>query len=157
MPEVRELAGLTYYRLERWQVALAELEMFTEFTGATHQLPTMADCCRALGAMNQAAEYWQQLRTSDADEDTMAEGRIVAAAALADQGNLPGAISLLAKAPLNPRVLAERHLRTIYALADLYERDGDTQRARRGFERIANADPAFYDVERRLRTLGAAS
>jgi hypothetical protein len=47
-PAVRELLGLTNYRLGRWKQAVAELEAFRELTGSTEQHPVLADCYRAL-------------------------------------------------------------------------------------------------------------
>ena len=75
---------------------------------------------------------------------------------LADQGDLEGAISLLAtagagRALRNP---SDRHIRQWYALADLYERAGDLPRAREFFLRVAQADPDAYDVADRLGALG---
>jgi len=86
----------------------------------------------------------------------LAEGRIVAAASLADAGDLNGAISMLAaagasKALRNP---SDRHIRQWYLLADLYERAGDVPRAREYFERVLRADAQAYDVAERLRGLG---
>ncbi len=151
--EAVELEGLCCYRLERWKGAIDALERFVELTSSTEQHPVLADAYRALGNYARVAELWDELRASDVAAPTMAEGRIVAASALAEAGNLPAAISLLAKGPTKARRLAHHHLRMIYALADLYERAGDTQRARRGFERVSEADPELFDAKRRLSTL----
>ena len=85
------------------------------------------DCQRALHKPKKVAELWSELRHSSPDPDVLAEGRIVAAASLADTGDLNGAIAMLAtagasKALRNP---SERHVRQWYLLADLYERAGD--------------------------------
>jgi hypothetical protein len=82
----------------------------------------------------------------------------VAAASLADGGDLSGAIGLLsgagvARALRNP---ADRHLRQWYVLADLYERAGDLPRARQLFGRVVEADPEAYDAAERLDQLGPA-
>ena len=50
---VRELLGLTYYRLGRWKAAAAELEAFRDLSGSTEQHPVLADCYRALGPPRQ--------------------------------------------------------------------------------------------------------
>ncbi len=115
------------------------------------------DCQRALHKPKKVAELWSELRHSSPDPDVLAEGRIVAAASLADTGDLNGAIAMLAtagatKALRNP---SDRHVRQWYLLADLYERAGDVPRAREYFERILRADPEAYDVAERLRGLGA--
>ena len=152
--EVQELYGLTLYRLGRWTAAAHRLEQYELLTGAIDQLPVLADCYRALDRLNDVHDVWDRLRHADPDARTMTEGRIVAAGALADEGRPRDAIRLLEAGPLRPKRPKEHHLRLWYALADLYDRTGDLQRARRGFARIAQADPAFVDAADRLAALG---
>jgi thioredoxin-like negative regulator of GroEL len=150
---VRELYGLTLYRLGRWAPAIRELEAFRAQTGSTEQHPVLADCYRALGRYAEVEELWDELRAASPSAELVAEGRIVAAGARADQGRLDDAIRLLeaaAKPTKRPRV---HHLRMAYALADLYERAGDLPRARELFTRVAASDADFVDVESRLRAL----
>ena len=85
------------------------------------------DSQRALHKPNKVAELWTELRQSSPDPDVLAEGRIVAAASLAENGDLNGAIAMLATAGAaktlrNP---SDRHIRQWYLMADLYERAGD--------------------------------
>lgn len=153
---VRELAGLAAYRAGRWREAVRQLLAFEQLTGSTEHLPLVMDSQRALHKPAKVAELWRELRQSSPDADVLAEGRIVAAASLADAGDLNGAISMLAsagasKALRNP---SSRHVRQWYVLADLYERAGDVPRAREYFERVLRADPEAYDVTRRLAALG---
>lgn len=75
------------------------------------------------------------------------------AGALADIGDIAGGIRLLEKGPIKTRRAQEHHVRLWYALADLYERAGDHQRARRGFERIEQVEPHYADVSNRLESL----
>jgi len=150
---VRELFGLTLYRLGRWAQARRELEAFRVQSGSTEQHPVLADCYRALGQYAEVEELWDELRAASPSAELVAEGRIVAAGALADQGRLDEAIRLLeagAKPTRRPKL---HHLRMAYALADLYERAGDAPRARELFGRVAEADPDFVDVQARLRAL----
>ena len=154
---VRELAGLAAYRSGRWRDASRHLQAFGALSDSTEHLPVLMDCQRALHKPKKVAELWSELRHSSPDPDVLAEGRIVAAASLADTGDLNGAIAMLAtagatKALRNP---SDRHVRQWYLLADLYERAGDVPRAREYFERILRADPEAYDVAERLRGLGA--
>ena len=46
---VRELYGLSLYRLGRWAQAARELEAYRSLTGSSEQNPVLADCYRALG------------------------------------------------------------------------------------------------------------
>jgi tetratricopeptide (TPR) repeat protein len=150
---VRELLGLTYYRLGRWKLAVAELEAFRELTKSTEQHPVLADCYRALGRHAKVAELWEELRDVSPSAPLVAEGRIVGAGSLADQGRLGDAISLLEAAKAPAKRPKEHHLRVAYALADLYERAGDLPKARHLFGVVAAADPELGDVEARLRAL----
>jgi tetratricopeptide (TPR) repeat protein len=150
---VRELLGLTYYRLGRWKLAITELEAFRMLNGSTEQHPVLADCYRALGRHAKVTELWEELRAASPSAPLVAEGRIVYAGSLADQGKLEDAIEVLsASKPPNKRP-QEHHLRVTYALADLHERAGDVPRARQLFGIIAAADPELGDVAARLRAL----
>jgi hypothetical protein len=153
---VRELAGLAAYRCGRWRSAAGHLEAFGRLSDSAEHLPILMDCQRALHKPKKVAALWAELRQSSPDPDVLAEGRIVAAASLADSGDLNGAIAMLStagasKALRNP---SERHVRQWYLLADLYERAGDVPKAREYFERVFRADPEAYDVAERLRGLG---
>ena len=151
---VRELYGLSLYRLGRWAQAARELEAYRSLTGSSEQNPVLADCYRALGRYAEVEELWDDLRAASRRAELVAEGRIVAAGALADQGRLDEAIQLLASAVGRPtRKPRPHHLRMAYALADLYERAGDLPRARELFGRIAASDADFVDVDARLRAL----
>lgn len=152
-PTIRELNGLTLYRLGRWRLAIAELTAFAERTDSTDQHPVLADCHRALGQHPSVERLWEELGEVSPDAATVAEGRIVYAGSLADQGKLADAIKVLEGGSLGSKALKEHHLRMRYALADLYDRAGESQAARRQFEAVASADPGFFDVQDRLRQL----
>ncbi len=154
-PSVRELYGLTLYRLGRWRQAAAELETYRALTGSADQHPVLADCYRALGRHHEVEELWRELREASPGGEIVAEGRIVMAGSLADRGELRAAIDLLERAATRPpKRVRTHHLRTWYVLADLYDRAGDAPRARALFRRIQAADPQFADVPERLTALG---
>ena len=150
---VRELLGLTYYRLGRWKLAVTELEAFRDLSGSTEQHPVLADCYRALGRHAKVSELWDELRRVSPSAALVAEGRIVYAGSLADQGQLADAITVLEASKPPTRRPQEHHLRVTYALADLHERAGDLPKARQLFTIVAAADPELGDVEARLRAL----
>ncbi|MBK9178325.1 MAG: tetratricopeptide repeat protein [Acidimicrobiales bacterium] len=152
-PAVRELLGLTLYRLGRWQEAARELEAFRTLTGSTEQHPVLADCYRALGRPDRVEALWEELRAASPGAGLVAEGRIVMAGTLADTGRLADGVRLLERAMRPTKRPEEHHLRQWYALAALYERAGDLPRARALFRRVAADDPGFADVSERLRTL----
>ena len=96
--EVRELYGLVLYRLGHWRKAIRELEAFRGLTGETvEQHPVLCDCYRALGLWAKAEEVWEefQMASPAPSPDLAAEGRIVYAGALADQGKFAEAVALL--------------------------------------------------------------
>jgi tetratricopeptide (TPR) repeat protein len=149
---VRELYGLTLYRLGHWKLAAVELEAFRTLTGSTEQHPVLADCYRALKRYREVDELWDELRAASPSAELVAEGRIVAAGALADRGDFAGAARLL-EAGLKAKRLKPHHVRVLYVLADVVERAGDVPRARQLFRRVATADPEFADVQSRVRAL----
>lgn len=153
VPEVRELYGLTLYRLRRWKQAAAELEAFRALAGSPEQNPVLADCYRALKRWADVEELWSELAEASPSAPLVVEGRIVAAGALADQGDVRGAARLLAKGWRVPSRAEEHHLRRAYALGDLYERSGDLPAARRLFEWIVAVAPDFSDAKQRRANL----
>ena len=150
---VKELLGLTLYRLARWPLALRELQEHHEMSGSYDQFPVIADCYRAMHRYVEAEATWSELRQASPSPEVVAEGRLVAAGCLADQGDLRGAVKLL-ESTLRRTRPKPLHLRQWYALADLYERAGELPRARDIFIQIAAVDPDAYDVKQRLVALG---
>ena len=153
VPEVYELLGLTYYRLGRWGKTITELERFAELTGSVEQHPVLADANRAMKRWTRAEELWIELGQASPAPDLIEEGRIVQAGVLSDRGRLQDAIRFLEKAPKVKGKPALHHLRRWYVMADLYERAGDTPRARRLFSDVAQAEPAFGDAAERASNL----
>jgi tetratricopeptide (TPR) repeat protein len=149
---VRELLGLAFYRQGKWADAARHLEAYRAITRAYDEHPVLADSYRALGQWDEVAGLWEDLREASPGAEIVTEGRIVAAGALADQGEVRSAIRLLRKGaePARPKWF---HLRLWYSLADLYERAGEVPRARELFSRILERDASFADVVERLEAL----
>jgi Tetratricopeptide repeat len=150
---LRELVGLCLYRQEKWSEALRHLDRFVELTGSVEQHPVMADCHRALRHYSVVSALWEELAASSPSAELVAEGRIVMAGSLGDQGKLADAVALLERGPLSSKRPKLHHLRLWYALADLYERAGDVPRARELFTRVAKHAPDMADIESRIRNL----
>ena len=149
-----EIAGLALYRTGQWRKAAAELEVARELDRTLNHHPVLADCYRALKRYNLVEQLWRELREGSPSPALMAEGRIVAAGALADQGDLKGALKLMERAAEVPKKVRDHHLRQWYVLADLHDRSGDIIKARRLFGMIAEIDADFADVPDRLRSIG---
>jgi tetratricopeptide (TPR) repeat protein len=149
-----EIAGLSLYRTGQWRKAAVELELARHLDRTVNHHAVLADCYRALKRYDMVEQLWLELREGSPAPEFMAEGRIVAAGALADQGDLKGALKLMERAADVPKRVREHHLRQWYVLADLYDRSGDIIKARRFFGMIAEVDAQFADVVDRLRGLG---
>ena len=143
--EVRELYGLTLYRLGDYRGAAAQLEAFRTIASSTEQHPVLADCYRAQRRFADVEALWAELAAASPSGALVDEGRIVMAGAIADRGDVDGAVRMLAKGWKRPSRPREHHLRRAYALADLYERSGDLPRARALFDWIVSKAPDFVD------------
>ena len=153
---IHEIAGLSMYRMGQWRDAADHLEQARALTsGSTLNHPVLADCYRALMRYDKVDELWKELKDASPDPTIVAEGRIVAASALADQGDIQAAVRLMQQSKQDPAKVREHHLREWYVLADLYDRSGDVVQARTIFQRIAKSDADFTDVRDRLETLGS--
>jgi tetratricopeptide (TPR) repeat protein len=140
--------------MNRWAEALKEMDTFHRLTGSYDQHPVLMDLNRALKRWRAVDELWDELRAASPGAEIVSEGRIVAAGALADRGRLADAIALLERLPADVKRPRLHHLRTWYALADLYERAGDIPHARTLFTRVLKHDHEFADVGERLAGLG---
>lgn len=155
VPAVHEAAGLVYYRLGRWGDAVQELEAAQLLSGNVDLLPVLADCYRALRRWADVDRVWGEIREVSPGPDVMAEGRIVAAGALADRGDLVGALAVMAKAGAGrPKKVREHHLRQWYVLGDFHDRAGNPIEAARSFRLVVDHDADFADAALRLRSLG---
>ena len=108
---------------------------------------------RALRRWRKADELWVELREASPDADLVAEGRLVAAGARADRGDFKAAIALLEGGKPPKGKPKDRHLRTWYALADLYERAGDVPKALGLFRNIIRVEADFADAAERVAGL----
>ena len=149
-----EVAGLANYRLGRFKQAAAALATANDLHENPETLPVLADCYRALERWQSVERVWLQIRESSPAHHILAEGRIVAAGALADRGDLAGAIALMEPATKPTKKVREHHLRQWYVLADFYDRIGDPLAARRWFGTIVEHEPDYVDVQTRLRHIG---
>lgn len=153
---LRETYGIALYQEERWADALSELQAYRRLTGRNDQNHVIADCLRALDrGTEQVADAAEPLvNDAQAPEDRRAEGAIVWAAALADGGDLGAGRAVLRRFLERPRSSdAEHDLRVRYVAADLAERAGDRDEARRQLELIAAVADDFLDVADRLEEL----
>ena len=150
---VRELLGLAYYHLGRWQEAARELAAFRRITGSTEQNPVIADCYRAMKKPEKAIELCDEIVPGEVEPAVYYEGQIVAAGALADLGRLDEAIARLERLDLDPEVAGDHHVRVWYVLADLLERRGRFTQALEWFDAVTAADAEMTDAPERAQRL----
>ena len=156
MALVHELAGLCAYRQEKWRTVVNELEATRVLDPSrTSVLPVLADAYRALRRWNKVNDLWGELKGLSPHPEVLAEGRIVMAGALADQGKITEAVALFGSVLAIPKRVQEYHLRQWYVVADLNDRAGNVVDARRLFDRVAKFDRTFADVDERIAQLGS--
>ena len=83
---IRELLGLTAYRLEHWEEALRELRAFRRFTGDTTHMPVELDSLRGLGRNRDVEKTWELFMELGGHPATDAEARVVYGSFLLDGG-----------------------------------------------------------------------
>jgi tetratricopeptide (TPR) repeat protein len=153
---IREAYGIALYHADRFADAASELQAYRRMSGRQDQNHVLADCLRALGRdLDRIAETAGALVADErAPMERRAEAAIVWAAAVADGGDLGAARAVLRRF-LEGYELgeAEHDLRLMYLLGDLAQRAGDTDDARRHFERLSAIDPELLDVGERLEAL----
>jgi tetratricopeptide (TPR) repeat protein len=153
-PVVQEMHGMVLYRQGKWALAVKELELAHLATRSYDLYPAIMDCYRALRKWKKVETLWDELRLESPNAEVTAEGRIVASGALADQNKVQEAIRNMEKAPRPKANPKDHHLRSWYVLADLYDRAGESSKARSLFQKVAKHDPELADVLERLDALG---
>jgi tetratricopeptide (TPR) repeat protein len=152
---VREVLGMAYYGVGRWQDALTELKAYKRISGNPDQNHLIADALRGLGRPAEAVPLAEELlRDRRAPNDAKAEAVIVAASALADQGRFPEALAILARAKTRDDVAEPYTLRLWYVRGDILERAGRRSDAATEFRKVMRHDPAAFDAAERLAALG---
>ena len=152
---VREVLGLSAYRLGDWQKSLAELRAFRRMAGETTHLPVEMDVLRALGRMKDVDAAWDTLRERGGKPAVMKEGSVVYASHLVDQGDLDGAWKVVGGRRLVNNPFPE-DLRQWYVAAKVAALRGDPDTASRIRNAILENDPAFPGIDE-LETLIARS
>ncbi len=83
---IRELLGLTAYRLGNWDEALRELRAFRRLAGDTSHMPIEMDTLRALGRPDDVHKTWELYSELGGSTSTDAEARVVYGSFLIDEG-----------------------------------------------------------------------
>ncbi len=151
---VRELLGLSAYRLGRWDLALKELRTYRRLSGDTTHLPVEMDVLRALRRDDAVDEAWKVLQQHGGNPATMKEGRVVYASHLLDRGRAREAWDVV-----NPRRIVaepfEEDLRLWYVAARAAVVLDDRDAAGRLRDAIVGHDPSFPGLEELDAAIGS--
>lgn len=152
---IRELLGLSAYRLGRWELALRELRTFRRLAGDTTHMPVEMDVLRALERPDAVEDAWATFRRLGGDRFTDLEARVVYGSFLLDRGDARKSWQITGPKRLvnDP---SESDLRVWYVASRAAARLGDEATARRLFEAIQTADPAFPGLDELEATVSGA-
>lgn len=137
---VRETYGIVAYRAGEFATAGRELRTAVRITGRSDLLPMIADCERALGRPERAFEIAASPEAEKLDLNGTIEMMIVVAGAYADTGDVATALSTLEIPALRQKVDGAWHVRLWVAYADLLERAGRDEEARKWLTLAADTD-----------------
>jgi tetratricopeptide (TPR) repeat protein len=138
---VREAVGIAAYHAGDWSEALTELRTARRISGDPGNLAIIADCERALGRPERAAQALSDPDVRRLDAETRAELLIVVAGARRDAGQLDAALSVLARGGLDQSRPRPGAARLWYAYADALAAAGRTEEAAEWFAASATQDP----------------
>lgn len=148
---VRETYGVVAYQAGEYATALRELRTALRITGRSDLLPMIADCERGLGRPERAFDIAASPEAEKLDLNGTIEMMIVVAGAYADTGDISTALSTLEIPALRQKVDGAWHVRLWVAYADLLERAGRDDEARRWLSLAADADTEqITDAGRRM-------
>ena len=150
---IREILGLSLYRLGRWEDALKELRGFRRIAGETTHMPVEMDCLRALSRPDDVDKVWGELKHLGGRPDTFHEARVVYGSHLLDEGKAKQAWHVV-----NPKRLGEHpheaELRQWYVAARVAAHLGDNDSAGQMLSAITAADPAFPGLDELEAAIG---
>ncbi|MDJ0924453.1 MAG: hypothetical protein QNJ77_07825 [Acidimicrobiia bacterium] len=152
---IREILGLSAYRVGDWQKALQELRTFRRLSGETTHMPVEMDALRALDRPDDVAVVWQEFRKLGGGPAVKKEARVVYASHLIDIGDLEGA-SELAGSPKKSADPWPEDLRLWYVAARIAALRGEKEKARRFAEDVVLADPSFPGLDELDRLIDAS-
>lgn len=141
-PTIRELLGLTAYRMERWDDALKELRTYRRLAGDTTHMAVEMDCLRALGRNKDVEKTWDLFMELGGRPASNGEIRVVFGSFLLDQEQARRAWSITNPGRLGAEP-AEWDLRQWYVAARAAAALGDVQTAKQLVTAIEKHDLAF--------------
>lgn len=155
-PSVRELLGLSAYRLERWDEALAEMRAYRRLVGDTSYMPAEMDCLRALGRGADVEKTWERFGELGGGRPAEAEARVVYGAFLLDQGRPAEAWAVTRPSRLPPGA-PPYELRRWFIAARAALEIGDAEAAEKLTGAVRRADPGMAGLDELMSRIDAGS
>lgn len=143
---VRELLGLTAYRMGHWDEALKELRTYRRIDGDTSHMPVEMDCQRALGRGHDVEKTWERYRELGGRAGTDAEMKVVYASFLLDEGRPRDAWRVVNPGRIG-KTPKEWDLRQWFVAARTAIELGDMKTARQLIRAIEEHELAFPGLE----------
>lgn len=122
----REALGLVAYRLGKYEEALRELRTHKRITGATENIPVIADAERGREKPQKALDMFAEAEQSDFDPQTWIEFVLVVAGAHMDLDNLTAAKALIEAQGFTGHAPGSA-VRLLSMYADILRAQGDTE------------------------------
>ncbi len=140
VPSVRELYGALLYEAGDYRGAIREMRAAMRMSGNVDLLPIVADCERGLGRPEKAFDIAQSEEAAKLTNAETIELMMVVAGAYADLGDLDTAIATLEIPALRSKVDGKWQFRLWLAYADLLEKAGKPEEAKKWITLAADAD-----------------
>jgi len=154
-PVIRELLGLSDYRLGRWKEALAELRTYRRLSGDTMHMAVEMDVLRALGRPQDVHKVWQELQSLGGRPEAVKEARVVYGSFLIDEGDVRRAWEIVGPDRL-PERPHEEDLRQWYVAARAALLLGDAPTARKLLKAIERHDESMPGLDELREQIAAA-
>lgn len=143
---IREILGLSAYRIGDWDTALSELRAYRRMAGEAVHLPIEMDVLRAMKRDGDVAKTWAMLEKADVPPAVWKEGKVVYGSHLLEQGDAAAAWDLTGPDRVGPNA-NDADLRVWYVAARAAARTGEIATARRIADAIVLNDPAFPGLD----------
>ena len=143
---VREMLGLSAYRVEKWEEALAELRAYRRMAGDTSYMPAEMDILRALGRDVDVEKTWLRFKELGGNRPAEAEAKVVYGAFLLDRGR-PGEALAVTRPARIPRDAPPYELRKWFIAARAALEVGDAEAAGKLAAAVRRGDPDMAGLD----------
>ena len=150
---IRELLGLSYYRIGDWEAALREMRAFRRLAGETTHMAVEHDALRALGRREDVEKTWRLFKELGGDTWAKSEAKVVFGSFLLEEGRAKEAWPIVKPSRLTADA-QEHTLREWYVAARVASSLGDQATALQIAKAIEKLDVAFPGLEELFSEIG---